>query len=70
MDYYESVEYQKKVWSKSVQESLQAVREAGVEVIVPNKNLFTQKVGPLYEEYESDPEIARLIRRIREVGDK
>lgn len=66
----ESVEHQKELWRKSVEESLEAVKEAGVEIIVPDKNLFSQQVGPLYEEYESDPEIAELIRRIREIGNK
>ncbi len=65
----ESVVHQKELWRKSVKESLNEVRKAGVKIIVPEKSLFAQKVGSLYEAYESDPELAQLIQRIRDVRD-
>jgi len=46
------------------------VREAGVEVIIPEKDPFALKVGSLYDQYGSDPDINSLIRRIREVGNQ
>ncbi len=63
----ESYEYQKKLWKESVEESLAAVKAAGVEVIYPDKTPFVEKVKPLIEEYKSEPEVYELIQKIRDV---
>lgn len=64
----ESVPYQKKVWEESERESLEAVQAAGVEIIRPEKEVFSDKVEPLYEAYRDQPEQYELIQRIKKVG--
>ena len=63
----ESYEYQKKLWKESTIASLQAVKEAGVEVIYPDKGPFEEKVQPLLEEYKSEKAIYDLIQKIKNV---
>lgn len=64
---WEAAEYQKVLWKAATEEALRAVREAGVEVIYPDKTPFAEKVLPIYESYRSEPEIYDLIQRIRAV---
>lgn len=61
----ESAIYQRKLWIKSEEESLEAVKKAGVEIIYPPKKPFIEKVSSLYDEYNSDPVLKDLINRIR-----
>ena len=63
---HESALYERKLWAESVKESLEAVQKAGVEILHPPKEPFAESVEPLYREYESDPDLADLIKRIRE----
>jgi len=62
----ESVEYQRKLWADFTKESLDAVRAAGVQVIVPeDKTPFREAVQPMLE---TQPEkIKSLVQRIQEV---
>jgi len=61
----ESAQVQRKLWIESEEASLDAVREAGVEVIYPDKEPFAKMVEPLYEEYKSEEDIYNLIKRIQ-----
>ena len=61
----ESAKHQKKLWKAATDEALQKVQEAGVEVIYPDKTLFTERVLHLYDEYQDTPEIFTLIEQIR-----
>lgn len=61
----ESAVYQRELWAESVEEALAAVEEAGVEVIRPPKEPFSEAVQPLYESYRGDGVIYDLITRIR-----
>jgi tripartite ATP-independent transporter DctP family solute receptor len=63
----ESEQHQKKLWKEATQEALEEVQKAGVEINYPDKSLFADKVESLYEEYESQPEIIRLINRIKRI---
>ncbi len=63
----ESAERQRVLWAESVNESLAAVREAGVEIIEPDIEPFAEGVASMYEAYRDDPVIHALIERIREV---
>ena len=63
----EAKDYQRVLWQKAEQEALEAVQAAGVEVIIPDKSLFAEKVAPLFEAYRDDPEMYRLIQEIRAV---
>lgn len=60
-----SVEYQRKLWAEAETEALNAIKKAGVEVIIPDKTLFSKKVENLYEDYKNDQEIHTLIQQIR-----
>ena len=60
----ESLDFQRKIWDKMVEEDLRKVREAGVEIGYPDKRPFMEKVRPLYEEFKGTP-IGELAERIR-----
>jgi len=63
----ESYVHQKKLWLESTMESLNAVQEAGVEVIYPEKEAFMLKVQPLLEEFKAEKEVYELIQKIKNV---
>jgi tripartite ATP-independent transporter DctP family solute receptor len=62
----ESVEYQKKVWKESSDESLKRVQEAGVEIIYPDKSPFREAVREMHEAYKGTS-LYELIQEIQEV---
>jgi tripartite ATP-independent transporter DctP family solute receptor len=62
----ESVEYQKKVWKESSDESLQKVQEAGVEIIYPDKTPFREAVKEMHESYRGTS-LYELIQEIQAV---
>ena len=61
-----SVIYQRKLWADAENESLEKVREAGVKIIKPNKELFSKKVDVLYEAYKDNKEVYKLIQQIQQ----
>lgn len=61
----ESVDYQRKLWTKSEIESLKAVEEAGVTILRPDKEPFAAKVEQIYASYKDDPEKYKLIQEIK-----
>jgi tripartite ATP-independent transporter DctP family solute receptor len=63
----ESAEYQRELWAKSEQESLEAVEAAGVTITYPDKSKFAEQVEPMYESYQDEPEVYDLIQRIQAV---
>ncbi len=63
----ESVIFERKAWQEAVQESLKAIKAAGVTVTYPDKSKFEEKVEPMYENYKSEPEVYSLIQRIQAV---
>lgn len=61
-----SVKKQRKLWNQSEKESLQKVKEAGVEIIRPDKEPFRKSVEPVYEYFKKAyPEIYQLAQRIK-----
>lgn len=63
-----SAEYQKEVWADSEREALQAVKDAGVQVIIPDRGLFSQHVEGLAERLlESEKEALHLYQKIKEL---
>jgi tripartite ATP-independent transporter DctP family solute receptor len=58
---------QKKLWKEATKEALEQVREAGVEVLYPDKSVFAEKIESLYRELENHPEISSLIQQMRAV---
>lgn len=61
----ESAVVQRKLWKTAEEEALAAVKKAGVEIIIPDKEAFSKLVEPMYEGYKSEPEVYELIQRIR-----
>lgn len=61
----ESVPYQRKLWDESEQEALNAVKEAGVEIIYPEKSEFVEATEEMYEDYRDVGEVYQLIQEIK-----
>ncbi|NOQ91621.1 MAG: DctP family TRAP transporter solute-binding subunit [Flavobacteriaceae bacterium] len=62
----ESVKFQRKLWAEAEEEALAEVQKAGVEIIIPDKSLFSEKVKDLYIQYKDDKELFKLIQQIKE----
>lgn len=62
-----SVVYQRKLWEKSENEALEAVKNAGVEVVVPDKSKFTEKVKTMFDEYKNNKNIYSIIQEIQAI---
>ena len=60
-----SVEYQRELWLESEEEALEAVQAAGVEIIRPNKELFSREVNEIYDGFKNDTEFYQMIQDIR-----
>ncbi|MCK7589090.1 TRAP transporter substrate-binding protein [Subsaxibacter sp. CAU 1640] len=60
-----SVVYQRKLWAESEKEALDAVQEAGVKIIYPDKSLFEKDVESVYSQYKDDKDMSSLIERIK-----
>jgi len=63
----ESSEYQKVLWLEAEMEALEEIKKAGVTVTIPNKELFREKVQPMYEEISKDPKMKRIIEDIQAI---
>ncbi len=63
----ESSEYQKGIWREAELEAMEEIQKAGVKVIYPDKELFREKVQPMYEQFSQDPEMKKLIEEIQAV---
>ena len=65
----ESALYQRRLWQKATERALLEVSEAGVEIIIPDKAPFIERLAPLYQEYKSESdELAWYIERIQELA--
>ena len=63
----DSAAVQKRLWKKATARALSEVEKAGVHIHFPDKELFAEKVKPLYEEFGAQEKLRRLIREIREL---
>ncbi|MGB5237790.1 MAG: TRAP transporter substrate-binding protein [Flavobacteriaceae bacterium] len=61
----ESARYQRKLWEASEEESLKAIKDAGVMVSYPAKELFEEKTRTIVKMFDNEPEILALIDKIR-----
>lgn len=64
----EAKSYQRKLWQKAEKEALDAVKAAGVKVIVPDKKSFSDQTKDMIESYKNQPEKYELIRQIQAVN--
>jgi tripartite ATP-independent transporter DctP family solute receptor len=62
----ESAEVQKELWRKAEEQSMEAVRRAGVEIITPDREPFRQRTRKVIESYRSQPGLGDLITRIEQ----
>jgi TRAP-type C4-dicarboxylate transport system substrate-binding protein len=60
-----SVIEQRRLWMTSEQESLEAVKAAGVQVSYPDKSLFVTKSKSVADKYGQDPLIKSFIEKIK-----
>jgi len=63
----EAKKYQRKLWQIAEQEALDAVKAAGVEVIIPDKTVFSEKTKILFDAYKDQPEKYQIIQAIQAV---
>lgn len=63
----EAKKYQRKLWAKAEEEALVEVQKAGVEIIHPDKTLFSKKAKSVLEGFKKDAKIYELIQQIREI---
>lgn len=63
----ESAEYQRILWREATEEALREVEAAGVQVIRPDKEAFTERGAPLLDAFRSDPVVGPLIENIQAV---
>lgn len=61
----ESAVHQRELWAEAEEDALEAVEKAGVEIIIPDKKSFADKVEPMYDNYKSEPKIHALIQQIQ-----
>ncbi len=61
----ESAVYQRKLWIKSEEYSLEQAEAAGVKIIYPDKQPFIERVQVIYDDYKNYPKLYKLIERIR-----
>jgi tripartite ATP-independent transporter DctP family solute receptor len=64
-----SLQRQKQLWAAAEKEAMKVVKEAGVEIVRPDKSAFVEAVQPLYEQYEENqPRVYELFQRIRSLN--
>lgn len=66
----ESAVLQRKLWAEAEAEALAAVKEAGVQIIIPDKEPFSEAVEPMYEQIKDQPEISSLLEQINAIGEE
>ena len=60
-----SVVYQRKLWLEAENEALEAVEKAGVQIIRPEKTLFSDKIKDSFEKYKENKAFYKLIKDIQ-----
>jgi len=63
----QALQVQKVLWKKSSEHALEQVRQAGIEILYPDKKVFAEKIESLYEEYKKDPRPFDIIQRIQKL---
>ncbi|SFZ92741.1 tripartite ATP-independent transporter solute receptor, DctP family [Flaviramulus basaltis] len=60
-----SVVYQRKLWAEAEKEALEEVQKAGVEIIYPDKTLFSNEVEDVYSDIKENEDMYNLVQRIQ-----
>ncbi|WP_461533148.1 TRAP transporter substrate-binding protein [Sinomicrobium sp.] len=64
----ESAVYEKKLWKEASAYALEEIKKKGVEVIYPEKEVFRDKVKPMYEDFMQDLDMKRIIEGIQAIN--
>lgn len=59
--------YQFELWSESEKEALEAVKEAGIEIIYPDKTPFIEGAQPMVDKMLEDPVLRNLYNEIQKL---
>lgn len=63
-----SFQYQKELWAEAEAEAMEQVREAGVEIIEPDRPEFFEALEPLYDRIEeTQPDVYALFQAIQDL---
>lgn len=61
----ESVEKEKQYWKETVKAQMEILKKANVQILYPDKSLFSSKSQPVMEALMEDPEMKTLIEKIK-----
>ena len=62
----EAAHYERKLWEKAEKDALEAIQQEGVKITYPDKALFKEKSGPIYESLKKqDTSLYHLIQKIK-----
>ena len=64
----ESAVHQRDLWQQSEREALEAVKAAGVEILKPDKTLFSDKTSELYQELLDSEELIKMYNQIKDAA--
>jgi len=64
----EAKAHQRKLWVEAEEEALAAVQKEGVEIIRPDKTLFSSQTASILEAYKDRPEQFSIIQQIQQIG--
>jgi TRAP-type C4-dicarboxylate transport system substrate-binding protein len=66
----ESAIHQAQLWKQDTEEAMRLFRESGVEIIIPDKSAFADKVRSMHDMFrDTEPALHELVRRIRIAGE-
>lgn len=57
--------HQRKLWEEQEKESLQEIKDKGIEIIYPDKKPFIEAAQPMIEKYKQNPVYRDLIEKIQ-----
>lgn len=60
-----SIIYQRELWAEAEKEALEEVQKAGVQIIYPDKTMFSSKVQDVYSDIKKDKVMNSLVERIQ-----
>ena len=64
----DAVAYQREIWTKAVNDTLDKLVKEGIEIVHPDKKAFQKKVEPLYEKLKKEKnELYPIVEQIRKV---
>lgn len=66
----EAAIYQRGLWEEQEKQSMEEMKENGVEIIYPDKLPFMEAAKPMVERFKNDPAYHDLIQQIQETHEK